>query len=356
MDSQTDAEQAESQLLDQLASEYRDAPSADIDFDVLENRIMARVEQDQSRGRRRTMFAGGLSLAAAAAVALFMSNSRTGTQPTEAPVIMAAPAERVLSGAEINGNGLSRTDRVVAADGPVHVVHAKHSEWTLTAGSEARALEVGSRVVVALSRGELAAKVVPQEKPETFVVEAKDTWVAVHGTDFSVVLEHDAIAVDVREGVVAVGPRGEKPRWFLNAGDKGSFDFAGKVGSVERDSTTASAQESPEAPATGNATAQRKVVLAPTPPAAELRALSDRAASVAIQCFAQHVNLEAGVRITAKSEMTVSLAPNGRLGSVSFEPPLAPQVQACVQSRLGAPKLTASQNGGKHHQTVWLSP
>ncbi len=352
----TEPNPPESQLLDQLAEEFRDAPAAEIDFEALEHRIVARLEQEQSRSRRRTMFAGGLSLAAAAAAVLFLGSARTAPEPTAAPVIVTAPAERVLSGAEVNGNGLSRTDRVVATATPVHVVHAKHSEWTLAPGGKARALEVGARVVVALESGVLAAKVVPQEKPETFVVEAKDARIAVHGTDFRVVLKSDAVSVDVREGVVAVGPRGEKPRWFLNAGDKGSFDVSGKTGSVERDSATASATETMQAPSADNTAPHRPVVLGPAPSATELRALSDRAASVAIQCFGQHVNLEAGVRITAKSEMTVRVGPDGRLGGVSFEPPLAPQVQSCVQSRLGAPKLSASRNGGKHQQTVWLSP
>ena len=349
----TDSNPPEARLLDQLTDELRDEPVADLDFDALENKIVAKVEMERASSRRRTMFGGGLALAAAAAVALFMGQSRKAPEPVAAtpPV---APAPRVLSGAEVNGNSLSSSDRVVAKESSVHVTHAKHSEWTLAPGSEARALEVGKRVVVSLKSGSLSAKVVPSEKPETFVVEVKQTRVAVHGTEFSVLLKDDGVSVKVTEGIVAVGPRGAKPRWFLNAGDAGAFALSGQTGSVERGTTAAVVPAETEEPTPSSG--QRPAALPKAPPAAQMRSLSERAASIATQCFTKHVNLEAGVRITAKSQMTISLAPSGRLGGVSFDPPLAPQVQACVQSRLARTQLAASQSGAKSQRTVWLSP
>ncbi|MEZ4221414.1 MAG: FecR domain-containing protein [Polyangiaceae bacterium] len=349
----SDSNLPESQLLEQLTAELREESEPDLDFEALEARLIAQVEVEQAQRRRRSWIAGGLSLAAAAAAAFLLSRPAPAP-PTRPLATLPTPSSNVVTSAKVDGNTLSPQQHVVAQGHGIVVNHAKHSQWTLAPGSDASALQVGSKVVIALHSGSLEAQVVPSQRPETFVVQVKQARVAVHGTKFRVVVKNDGLDVDVSEGVVAVGPADAQPLWFLNAGDKGTFADSGREGSVQRE--TAELPPAPSEAVAGNSSPRKPVVLPSTPPQAELTALADRAAAVATQCFTQHVNLEAGVRITAKSQMTIALAPNGRVGGVSFEPPLAPQVQACVQSRLGTPKLSPSQKGGQTERTVWLSP
>ena len=55
----------------------------------------------------------------------------------------------------------------------------------------------------------------------------------MHGTVFRVSIEGDRVIVQVREGTVAVGPRGSVPAFFLKAPAHGDFAADGRSGSID---------------------------------------------------------------------------------------------------------------------------
>jgi hypothetical protein len=165
-----------------------------------------------------------LALAAAAAVAVL---ARSGSLTTP-----GAPATPI---AALDGQPLDVGALVIAADRPRRVEHAGRASWELAPGSRARVLSVAGGVLrVSLEQGSLVAEVHPSAQPESFVVQAQGTEVAVHGTRFGVSLIGDHVRVSVAQGLVQVRPLALAvatlpiPGTSLRAGMQADF-WAGKT-------------------------------------------------------------------------------------------------------------------------------
>jgi ferric-dicitrate binding protein FerR (iron transport regulator) len=165
-----------------------------------------------------------LALAAAAAVAVL---ARSGSLTTP-----GAPSTPI---AALDGQPLDVGALVIAADRPRRVEHAGRASWELAPGSRARVLSVAGGVLrVSLEQGSLVAEVHPSAQPESFVVQAQGTEVAVHGTRFGVSLIGDHVRVSVAQGLVQVRPLALAaatlpiPGTSLRAGMQADF-WAGKT-------------------------------------------------------------------------------------------------------------------------------
>jgi hypothetical protein len=238
--------------------------------------------------------------------------------------------------------------------------------------------------VVALERGSLEADVTPRDPSEGFVeafaIEAGGTRVAVHGTLFRVVREHDRIVVDVEHGTVAVGPTGHvgvTTGRILVGPARASFSLDGGRSARRLDRSQAVAIAA--APASGDPQYPSHGAVAPIADDAGAHAGVDRAAQPSVRPgrVASHdhpapdaspaaveepiapvaepvVLTESGVQSTlvgciksasgastsgvvvqVSSKLTLKIRDDGTIQSGRFDPPLKPELQNCAGGIMG---------------------
>jgi hypothetical protein len=245
----------------------------------------------------------------------------------------------------VDGEALGPEVLVSATSESIEVAHGHRVLWVLEPGSRARVLEHGDRVRVQLLGGSLRARVVPGVEPERFVVEARETRVAVHGTIFSVKLEGDQTIVHVEQGVVAVAPRNDTSApVFLKAPTSGRFSAGGRS---EAQASKRSARE--------RASIARRQPAEAQPPAAPLASAAPRELTIGeveagvttvvhaiTRCFEEHTTRTGGVTIHARTAVTLDVAADGSVRDVRFAPPLSPPVQACGETDARAARFASA--------------
>ena len=148
-----------------------------------------------------------LGLAAAAALGLLLARSGGWAPESQPPAGVVGGSAAAAPIAVLDGQALEVGVLVVAADRPRHVEHAGRASWDLAPGSQARLLSAAGGVLrVSLEQGSLVAEVEPSRQPESFVVQARGTEVAVHGTHFIVSVLGERVHVAVTRGQVQVRP------------------------------------------------------------------------------------------------------------------------------------------------------
>jgi hypothetical protein len=352
----------ENQALDRLVNELRELPAPALDWDRVEARLMNEPRPVSSAWAHGFLGRFRLPVAALVTVAtgVFLFAPRHAPTPAAVPKLVA----RVPSG-PLNGDRLTLGTRVTAGNQTVVVEHTGRARWTLDPHATASVTNAGQFLTVRLETGALSASVVPNPTPETFAVEVGGTRVAVHGTAFRVERVGDRVLVEVAEGTVAVEPTEahSDPSFLLRRGSRGSFGLDGRTGSVEgnasavmRDSGPKShreiarlaapssrrAQVAAAAPAVsapaivepaGNAANAPSAAIAPPPPLPEQPSISDiesgvsNALELMNRCFQQTHSSD--IRVSVSTGMTLSVAGDGTVQSVTFEPPLAPAVEDC---------------------------
>lgn len=338
-------------LLDRLVREARDEARPELDWDGMEQRLMQRLDSEAPASAHPSpKWRWALAVAAAALVALGAgkllqrddSGSVAWTDPAAAP--------RLHTESSVDGRRLTRGDEIRAGSVPTVVTHAGHAKWTLSPGGTAAVAESGKIITLKLGHGAIDAEVVPSTMPETFAIEVEETRVAVHGTRFHVERGPDGVVVEVSEGVVGVGPVSDRgqPRWWLRKGDSGSFRPDGRLGEVKRGDAVPAETEQPATPA-------RPTVRLPLQAdAKELQRALEALSRSATECFASSTIAEGQVRIQVETVMSVRVAPDGSVGSVSFEPPLAPAVVQCVQAASKKQRLSPSERGATASHSLLL--
>jgi hypothetical protein len=221
-----------------MVDELRAEPPPELAWDAVEQRLLARLAQEDRDAHgsvrklhTRTLFAPGsaqkapassfsrvVGFAAAAAVLAFgvgsMSRSAeiAGTDAPPRHVVEVSSFGAAPGSSARDLSRLAQGDVVEAGDAPVTFAQAGLVAWTLAPGSALRVSSVGVGHTVTLERGAIRAEVTPRDPSEglveAFAVEVGGTRVAVHGTAFSVKIAGDRILVDVEHGTVAVGPKG----------------------------------------------------------------------------------------------------------------------------------------------------
>lgn len=347
----------EERALDRLVIELRDLPSPELDWDRVEARLLAEPRAAQAPSWFARLRLPALTLAAAG-VAAYLLVPRHPKVNTQVP----APVAQIPKG-PINGDQLAIGTHVSAGNQDVVVEHTGRARWTLEPHATASVTDAGEFLTVRLESGALSASVTPQHKAETFAVEVGGTRVAVHGTAFRVERVGDRVSVEVTEGVVAVEPASthSDPSFLLRRGSRGSFGLDGRTGSVEGNASvvlhettgkshreiastaalrTAKPQASsgpsmlaaPDAPASANVTAPVEAAPAPAalpeqPSISDIESGVSTAVQLMNQCFRDKTQSTSIVSVS--TGMTLSIAGDGSVQSVTFEPPLAPAVEDC---------------------------
>ncbi len=357
---------AEEQTLAKLVGELRELKTAELDWDRIETRLMNEPRLVSVSTTASLSLLGRLRLPAAALVAVAAGVLLFAPRRTPAPSTARKPVAHLPNG-PLNGDELALGTRVTAGDQNIVVDHAGRARWTLDPRATASVADSGEFLTVRLESGALTASVVPKPKPETFAVEVGGTRVAVHGTAFRVERVADHILVEVTEGTVAVEPTEthSDPSFLLRRGSRGSFGLDGRTGSVEgnasvvmhdgvpkshreiRARSTAPSATNPshaEAAATASAasavstpsadSASQPVAAQPAPALPEQPSISDIETGVSSavvlmnRCFHDKTQ-STGVSVSVSTGMTLSIAGDGTVQSVTFAPPLAPAVEEC---------------------------
>ena len=333
-------EPLDNEALRRVVSEVRDQEPPELDWERMERRLMARIDADESQARRSRRWPLVAGLAAAAAVVLGVGvASMKSARTLENVVAPVSAGPRVHTGAMLNGTEVSVGDEVRALGQPSTVHHAGLATWTVAQAGRAIVAESGGVVTVRLVSGSIEAEVVPSARPESFAVEVEGTRVAVHGTSFRVERQSDGVRVQVREGVVGVGPVADRgrPSWTLLAGDSGNFALDGRKGDVQRTGGPfAGSRALPSRPS-------QKLPLAPS--AAEQAKLLDQLTALTRGCFDSNTTAEKQVRVQAETTLSAVFAPDGSLRSISFDPPLSPAVTGCASGAAKGLRATPTERG-----------
>ena len=341
--------------LEQVVAEMRDSPGPDLDWGRMERQLMSRVDAEQRTASRRASPRIVAMLAAAAAVLLIVGVGllRSDREHEAKAPSSTAPAGRVfgpgLSG--VDGARLVSGDRVVAGEGALLVDHPGRAQWTLESRGNATVEAAGAVIRLRLTAGAISAKVVRSEQPETFVIEVDEARVAVHGTEFRVVRTAEGVDVSVTEGVVAVGSQNQKPSFFLRARDKGKFSRNGSSGQLERgaEASLEPTTVDPKPAANGS----NKPLRPEAPSNSAVDKALDQIAAAATRCFADDVS-PGKVGVQVHTQANVAFGANGKLISMTFEPPLAPSVMQCVQRDTTKVSVPESTQGGAAQRSLML--
>lgn len=341
-------------MLRKLVRDARADKPADVDWAGVEERLMKQVSRTAAASRRSPYPLAWGALAVAAALAMWFVSQRTHVVPhvAQTPVIEATePLHR-------NGDAMTLGTRVVTAEREVSVDHAGRATWTLAENSSASLLGKGDRITVHLERGSVLSQVVPNPKPETFVIEAADARIAVHGTVFRVGLENGRVIVQVREGTVAVGPLGAVPAFFLKAPAHGDFSSDGRSGSIDGRPLGASEERHAEplklSPQRAAIAAASGSTAAPAQSAAEAPnepSINDievgiaRIVDASSECFRRHTQSAEGVQITVRTALSLKILPSGAVSDVDFQPPLSPDAEECAADSISQVAFAPSRQG-----------
>lgn len=381
----------EHEAMQELVRELRKENHAELDWEALEGRLLKQVAREPRMAapapRMRAVFA--LAAVLVAVVAVIGARALLRSEPALGPSAPKAAAPRVF-GPEVisplHGNALAAGDRVRTGRVPIRVEHRAHSSWVLAAGSAVTVLSVGEVVRLRLDTGSLTAEVTHAERPESFVVQAGATRIAVHGTRFTVQRRQARVLVQVTEGVVAVSSEraagGSEERWLLQAPARGDFSEDGSGGHViarevaERNKPHATRSraarrapaQAPEAPsaatsvepsaveappelvpeqqsADSSAQASPPVELPAKPSIGDVEAGLTQVIDTLSACFQQHMPARGDMRVTARTTLTLSVLADGRIAKSQFDPPLAPNVSLCALNASATIHFAASREG-----------
>lgn len=338
--------------LRRLVRDARAEPSPDLDWSRIEQRLLQQTQHATLQAKRSSLYPlawGAAAMAAAAALWLGSTRSPTTTSPAQSSEI----ATQRTSARD--GDVLAIGSRIETNEREAVVTHPGRATWTVAPNSLAVLAGRDERITVRLERGSVLSKVVPNPKPETFVVEAAGTRVAVHGTLFSVALTGGHVVVQVREGIVAVGPLGGVPAFLLTAGTTGDFAADGRSGSINGRPVHESKSRPPAPKKPKLASAASATASAPVPVAsAELPiepSISDIETGIAhivdgtSDCFARFTQSTDGVQITVHTAISLKILDTGAVAEVDFQPPLSPDAEECAAANISEVRFAASKQG-----------
>jgi ferric-dicitrate binding protein FerR (iron transport regulator) len=354
-------------LLADLVREAQNDPVPELDWERMERRLSSRIESERDLRRSSTVRKALPFIAAAAAVVFAISLFEPDPQRAVPAVV---PPERATATATkdshdsahtIDGSTLRTGQRVSAGEHPVTVAHAARLTWTLEPESAAVVSHTEPGLTLRLEKGTVEARVTASRTPESFAVEVGETRVAVQGTVFRVERRDGHVHVRVREGTVVVGRAGAPGRtngWQLEAPARGRFSLDGLRGNVWPDEPQAPSADAVAAPAlpaaktnkpatraTSAEQARASKTRAKEPSLAEVEKSLNRVTALANRCLADNTAVGGGVRVSVRTMGVLRVAPDGSVTSISFAPPLAPDVEQCVRQGLVAVRFAASDQG-----------
>jgi hypothetical protein len=370
------------ETLDKLVREVRDhfgtREATTIDWRTVDDALFERVEHEaRTRHARsavrwwpRSLVPVALSLSAVAIALFVVRGARQAVPVLRGPVGEAENREdrvtiegggpATVQGVRGSGERRLRLGDVVETQGSsITLQRPGKVSMVLEANSRIRVSKIGETLVLVLERGAVEAQVTPVAHGEAFAVDVEGSRVAVHGTHLRVQRDDWRVIVDVNEGVIAVG---DAPRSGLVLGaivvasahaEFMAFDALGTL-KVSRDpaalrwpaATSAPAAKGDMAAAEPHAgvepASSRTPVARASEPRGEARAAAQAAsassanvapeadlAGIVRKCMADRPRAE-NVTILVRTTLHLMLGDDGWVQSARFDPPVAPDVNACA--------------------------
>jgi hypothetical protein len=368
-----------SEPLDRLVREAREHfgthEGANVDWRAVDAALLTRVEQEMRTRRSQApapwwprSLAVALTLSAAA-LALVVLHGRRETAPIaqasagslESPEesVSIESGQALVQGIASSGERRLRLGDVVEARATSVILERPGKvSIVLEANSRMRVSKLHETLVVALERGAVEARVTPVAHGEAFAVDVESSRVAVHGTHLRVQRDDWRVTVDVNEGVVAVG---DAPRVgpvlgavvvasahaeFMAFDALGTLKVSREPSALRWPPANTATVETPSAVAIEGhpgvePAASRTTPTPPSDPREPRTAPSATLASppsaapegdivgVVRRCMAERPRVE-NVTILVNTTLRLTLGDDGWVQSARFDPPVAPDVNACA--------------------------
>jgi ferric-dicitrate binding protein FerR (iron transport regulator) len=364
-------------LLAEVRRDLGTVEAKTVDWTAVDAALFARIGEAQraerarfAPQRRRGVTLAAVTLAAAAVLAALIGGKtrepigREGTAVAEsAGTIVAIDGDgRVLvNGAPVSsGTGLGLGDMLETRGVQATIERPGKLSLTLEAGSRTTVVHVRGALVVALESGAIEAQVAPVAAGEAFAVDVGNSRVAVHGTRLRVARAGERVVVDLNEGVISVGeaPRlGSVEGATINAPAHVEFMAGDALGTLTQTHDPAAVRggdmrshASTDSPmprlslpkpessasrlgATSSADGRPEPRLAPgvgTKPALPIeRSPTATITNTVRTCMAERPRAD-NVTVVVRTELHLELADDGSVRTARFEPPVAPDVNACA--------------------------
>lgn len=376
-----------SDSLDRLVRESRPnlgtRESREVNWAEVDRAVFGRIETEQRAERARLtsgrstrwgLAAGGLAVAAAIALVVGTSRQARGVDPVQVAAEDGAGSVIAVEGAGqlfVDGKPAGVGAALHAGD----VIEARGAQATIERvgkltlvferGSKATVTHVDGALVLALEAGAVEAQVVPVPSGEAFAVDVGHSRVAVHGTHLRVARVGEHVVVDLSEGVISLG---EAPRIgstlgalltapahaeFTTSDEEGTLTLSHDPAEVRAPvSLGASAQVRAGLPSVAVAaspkaepgdvrpppavTAPREGHASAAPPRSVAAVEANPEASIASAvraCLAERPRAD-NVTVVVSTTVHVGVGPDGTVTSARFDPPVAPDVNACASGAI----------------------
>jgi hypothetical protein len=351
-----------------------------VDWAVVDQRLFARIDEDLGQERaplalkRRVVpwRLAGLAMAVAVSVVFFKTRGTQSIDADRAVVMDDAGSivgidgegEVLLDGRRASIGATVRFGDVIDARGAdVTLGRAGKLTLVLERGSSATVTHVQGALVLSLGRGALEALVVPVASGEALAVDVGPSRVAVHGTHLRVARMADHVVVDLNEGVVSVGAA---PRVGSTLGALVTAPAHAEFSAADAQATLRVTHDLSEVRGAAALSAPTQVkrgtgTLAPPPVAARAEArestpvsapphveshstpagsgapsitAADPNAPAAVEaavhaCMAERPHSDE-VSVIVSTTLYLQIDDDGSVHSARFEPPVAPEVNACA--------------------------
>ncbi len=324
-------------------------------FSELEGQLPAGAVRPPKRIQTAVLWA--FSAAAIVVLGLVGQSALKRAGNLSAPVESSNVNGRTWTKNQMNTSETRVGDHFVASHSDITIHDARLGTWTLFLGGEATLLQQ-TPLVLQLAQGELRAEITPGLPPDSFVVQAAQTRVAVKGTIFRVHRQPDRIRVDVERGTVSVSSLGAGRQVFeLRAPASGDFALDASTGRVWEPNPTewVSGAQAKTAPTPTPALAPRRVSsthLAPeTLPTTlslnQVNAGVDSLIHIASTCLSETLASNGQLALTLVTQARLSVSPEGQLSELEFTPPLLPKTTECLRQRTRSLNFGSSQKGAE---------
>jgi ferric-dicitrate binding protein FerR (iron transport regulator) len=360
-----------------------------LNWEAIESGLFARIEDEQRRERRELAPTarrgwGAVAVALATVAVVLVAGQMRESAPFDrehavveesAGTVMAVEGsgDAIVDGKRAEIGATLRVGSSLETKGAqLTVGRAGKLTFVLERGSIAQVVQARGALVLSLFAGAVEAQVAPVAGGEAFGVDVGPSRVAVHGTHLRVARTGARVAVDLTDGVVSVGsaPRiGPTVGSIVTAPAHAEFAEADAQGTllVSHDASRVRAAvllgrandtRPAAAVAPSPATASRADAAGPPPPAYTARSIEPRGDAgapaslpspspdaeelimAAVQaCMSERLHAD-DVTILLSTTLYLDLRDDGMVRSARFDPPVAPDVNACAAQSIYKARFT----------------
>jgi hypothetical protein len=391
-------------ILDCLLREARAVTPPEIDWKRVDVALFDRVKRDAAQARALAahkgpwgswMWLGGLAAASVTLIATQPAPRVHEPAPMGAVVEGSAGDLTLQQGSgEVRAGGVKAQAGTRARAGETIETHGAralfesegHLSWLLENESTVRVertMIAGSALVLALERGAVEAQVTPVASGEAFAIDVEEVRIAVHGTHLRVSRDDDHVVVDLSEGSVSIGapPKiGSTYGTLVTAPAHVEFRAGALTTSISVDHDTASVRRvaelnsvsdegaptnvTPRPSVSGGPGREEALAAQPSLPSWMSKPMPRSSAAILVPSPLADTLLASTVRacatgrphstdltITVSSILTVDVQDDGFARLASFDPPLAPDIQACASRAIYSTRFV---NSGQHKISIEL--